>query len=134
VDGGHHRIPPRAQTLIYAFALSWLIYLRTGRPIFLAVMCVALLFMVPGLMAGVKRNVIFELAFVFAAGLHFARGVRLNRLALIAACIFGTVLVHQVGALRHYVNEGHGNAVQAVVVGCHVRAVRVFQPGKSAVS
>lgn len=106
-----------AQTLIYAFALSWLIYLRTGRPIFLAVMGMALLFVVPGLMAGVKRNVVFELAFVFAAGLHFARGVRLNRLALVAACIFGTVLVHQVGAVRHYVYEGHGNAVQAVVSG-----------------
>jgi hypothetical protein len=105
------------QPLIYAFALSWLIYLRTGRPVFVAVMGIALLFMAPGLMAGVKRNVIFELAFVFAAGLHFARGVRLNRLALVAACIFATVLVHQVGAVRHYMNEGHGNAVQAVVSG-----------------
>jgi hypothetical protein len=106
-----------AQALIYAFALSWLIYLRTGRPIFLALMCLALLFVVPGLMAGVKRSVIFELAFVFAAGLHFARGVRLNRLALVAACIFGTVLIHQIGAVRDYIAEGHGNAVQAVVSG-----------------
>jgi hypothetical protein len=106
-----------AQTLIYAFALSWLIYLRTGRTIFLALMCAALLFVVPGLMAGVKRSVVFELAFVLVAGLHFARGLRLNRLALAAACIFGTVLIHQVGALRDYVNQGHGNAVQAVVSG-----------------
>jgi hypothetical protein len=105
------------QTLIYAFALSWLIYLRTNRPIFLAVMGVAFLFMVPGLMTGVKRNVLFELAFVVAAGLHVARGVRLNRISIIAACIFGTVLVHQVGALRHYINEGHGNVVQAIASG-----------------
>jgi hypothetical protein len=105
------------QALVYAFALSWLTYLRSGRSIFLAVMCIALLFMVPGLMAGVKRSVIFELAFVFAAGLHFARAMRFNRLALVAACIVATVLVHQVGAVRHYINEGHGNAVQAVVSG-----------------
>ena len=105
------------QALIYAIALSWLIYLRTGRPIFLALLWVALLFLGPGLMSGVKRNVIFELAFVFAAGLHFARGVRLNRLALVAACIFGTVLIHQVGAVRDYINEDRGNAVQAVVSG-----------------
>ncbi|HUE45521.1 MAG TPA: hypothetical protein VMO81_04640 [Aestuariivirgaceae bacterium] len=105
------------QTLIYAFALSWLIYLRTGRLIFLALMCVALLFVVPGLMAGVKRSVIFELAFVVAAGLHFVRGMRLSRFALVAACIFGTILIHQVGAVRNYIAEGHGNAVQAVVSG-----------------
>ena len=105
------------QTLVFAFALAWLLYLRTGRPIFLAVMCAAFLLMVPGLMTGVKRNVIFKLAFVVGAGLHFVRGMRLNRLALVAACIFGTVLVHQVGALRHYINEGHGNVVQAVASG-----------------
>jgi hypothetical protein len=115
-----------SQALIYAFALSWLIYLRTGRLSFLAVMCIALLFVVPGLMAGVKRNVIFELAFVFAAGLHFARAIRFNRLALVAVCIFATVLVHQVGAVRHYMNEGHGNAVQAVVSGAMFERFEYF--------
>ena len=105
------------QALIYAFALSWLIYLRTSRPVFLAMMCVAFLLMVPGLMTGVKRSVIFELAFVAAAGLHFVRRVRWNRLALVAACIFGTVLIHQVGAVRHYIDNGRGNAVQAVASG-----------------
>jgi hypothetical protein len=107
--------------LNYGLCLAFLLYLRRPSAMLLLLMAIAVLGVLPVVMAGVKRAGLFELAFIFAAGWFFTKKKSPPRIAILAAFLFGTVLLHQIGAVRAYVKDGRGNAAEAVLEGVQFR-------------
>ncbi len=115
------------QTIFYAFTLSWVGYLWGERSQIMVIVLVVSFLTILALVTGaIKRNHIAELAIVLAGGWFFLKHKQPPRALLLAACFLGTVLLHQVGAIRDYVNDGRGNAIEAILAGEPFREFRYF--------
>jgi hypothetical protein len=110
------------ETLYYGLALAFLLYLRRPSAFLLIIMAVAVIGVLPPLMAGVKRAGLFELVLIFAAGWFFTKKKTPPRIAVVLAFLLGTVVLHQVGSIRGYVKDGRGNSFQAIVEGVPFRS------------
>lgn len=103
-----------SQTVFYGFALAFLLYGRTKNKLFLVAMAACFFIFLPAITIGVKRNVIFEVVFILGAGWFFMYRRAPPRIVVISVLLLGTVLVHQVGAVRQFIQDGRGSVVDAV--------------------
>ncbi|MEO0673202.1 MAG: hypothetical protein AAFZ05_14375, partial [Pseudomonadota bacterium] len=119
------------QFVFIAAAINWVAYLRTGRRAFLvlAVLSAAAILFVFN--ENVKRHMIAELAVIAAGGWFLCRGRQVWRPAVLAACLLGTVFLHQVGAVRDYVRSGQGNVLEAVAAGVPFRDFRFLSADRA---
>lgn len=117
--------------LVMSLALSWLTFLHTRNRLLLAVAIVSLIIFLPTLTVSIKRSWIFEVAVVIIGGLVFVRGYRPDRLSIAAVLVAGTLLIHQVGALRSYVQEHDTTIVAAIRAGALTENVAILSMQKA---
>lgn len=115
------------QTTFFAFALSYLGYLRGERSkILLPVALITAYTIASMLDANVKRSLIAEVAVIVAGGWFFVKYRQPPRVLLLVGCILGTILLHQVGAVRSYIEQGRGTAMEAVMEGVPFKNFQYF--------
>lgn len=116
-----------SQGLLFGAALSWLIYLRTGNKRMLLLSAIAVAIFIPVVLFAVKRSAVFELAIIYFLGLFFVRHKAPSRTLIIVGAVLGTILIHQVGNLRHHI-EGHGTSVvDAILEGAATQDFSVLE-------
>jgi hypothetical protein len=119
------------QCIFMALAIATVRWLATGRRIWAIFGAIAITLGLIAIAANAKRSLTAEIVFVLGASLFFLRGWVPPRTVMAALMIFGTVLVHQVGAIRDYVRAGNGTAFEAVVAGVPFENFAYFNPGKA---
>ena len=119
------------QLVFFSAAISWVRYLQTGRIIYLLIALTAAGAILFIFNQNVKRHMIAELAIIAAGGWFFCRGQQPWRGAVLAACLFGTVFLHQVAAVRAYVHAGEGTVYDAVVAGVPFHDFRFFEADRA---
>ncbi|MEM7766168.1 MAG: hypothetical protein AAF253_01610 [Pseudomonadota bacterium] len=105
------------QTTFFALALASLRFLKSRNQIYTLVALVALAAILVMVSQNVKRHMIAEVAIIFAGAWFFMRGQQPSKPLLLVGFLLGTVLLHQVGSVRNYIDEGRGNAFQAFAEG-----------------
>jgi hypothetical protein len=103
-----------AQCLVFAAALTFLIYLRTKQRSALILFCIATAIFSPVLLFAVKREFLFEFAIIVVCGLHFVRGFVPPRPLLLIACAIGAFIVNNAGDLRGYIKVNDTSLVGAL--------------------
>lgn len=106
-----------AQGSFVALALAMIRFLATRRLVYLVIICITLFAVLTGFGGNVKRHMIAEVIIILGGAWVFVRRWQPPRLMILAVCFVGMVLLHQVGAVRKYVEEGRGNAYQAILQG-----------------
>ena len=106
-----------AQSAYLGLAIAAILFVRKPSYVLAAIIVVGLLGVMPAVVTLVKRNVLFELGVIAAGSLYFGRRVVPPRLLVFGAMIFGTILLHQVATVRHFVQADKGNVADAIVEG-----------------
>lgn len=120
------------QTTFYAFALSFLGFLRGERNKILLLVAVITLYSIASMLdANVKRNLIAEVAIILGGAWFFVKHRQPPRVFLLVGCFLGMVLLHQVGAVRGYIAEERGTAIDAIVEGVPFKEFRYFSYDQS---
>lgn len=93
-----------AKTQVVAFAILWLIYLRTGSKVALAVAILNFLFFAEMIFVGVRRGLIINIFFIIFGTLWLVRGWRPSGISIIFAVLAGMILINSVTQLRTATN------------------------------
>ena len=105
------------QATFFALTLSSLSYLRNRNPLNLYIVTYCSVSVLSMVAANAKRHMLAELAIITIGSYFFVTGVAPRRRSVVAACLLGTVVLHQVGTIRAYIASGKGNAFEAVLDG-----------------
>lgn len=115
------------QTTFFAFALSFLGFLRGERNKILLLVAVITAYSIASMLgANVKRNLIAEVAIILGGAWFFVKYKQPPRVLLLVGCFVGMMLLHQVGAIRAYIQQDRGTAVEAIIEGVPFREFRYF--------
>lgn len=115
------------QATFFAFAIACLGYLRLDRRNVLLLVALATgISIVLMVNSNVKRHMIAEVFIILTGAWFFIKGKQPPKVLVIVACILGTVLLHQVGSIREYVQRGYGTAIEAIADGVPFREFRYF--------
>ena len=103
-----------AQCLVFAAALTFLIYLRTRSKTALILFIIASATFSPVLLFAVKREFIFQFAMIIVCGLYLVRGLVPSRFILLSACFIGAFIVNNTGSIRSYIKTNDTSLVGAL--------------------
>ncbi|MEM0985408.1 MAG: hypothetical protein AAGJ32_04110 [Pseudomonadota bacterium] len=115
------------QALFFAFALCCLRYVKTRRFLYVLIGALVAAAIAAAVLQNVKRNMIAEIGIIVAGAMFFVLNVKPPRIVIIVGALLGTVLLHQVGSVRSYVDDGRGNALQAFVEGVPFEKFEYFE-------
>ena len=120
-----------ANTRTFGVCLAALLFARTGRILPLVIAVIGVLVALPMINSGVKRSVMFETVVTTAGAYYLARHTFPPRMAVVALVIFGTVLLHQVGAVREYTKRTNSTVAEAVWAGVMFEKFEYFDLDKA---
>ncbi|GAA0277840.1 hypothetical protein GCM10009127_18380 [Alteraurantiacibacter aestuarii] len=120
------------EMLFYGFAISWLGLLRVKNSTILKVLAaISFIFIVWMVNSNVKRTMIAEVAIILAGAWFFLKFKQPPKGVVLISCFLGTVLLHQVGDVRQFVNDKRGSVAEAVVEGVPFKNFRYFNSDSS---
>jgi len=119
------------QCIFMALAVGVMRWLDGYRTIWLILVIGALALAAIAIGANAKRSLTVEVFLVFGILIYMIKGWTPPRMLLISVMVFGTFLMHQIGAVREYVYSGQGNAFQAVAAGVPFQKFNYFEPKKA---
>lgn len=120
------------QTTFFAFALSFIGYMRGERNKILLVVAVITLYSIGSMLgANVKRNLIAEVGLIIGGAWFFIKYRQPPRALLLIGCFLGMVLLHQVGAVRGYIQDERGTAFDAIMEGVPFKEFKYFNYDQS---
>jgi hypothetical protein len=112
------------QMLNWAFALSVLLVFKNSTRLNVLV-CILIFGLVILQMSGyIKRNAVFEIFIIFVGAGVLVRGWKPPLALVLVACVGGTILIHEVSAIRGYAKDNGVNMFTAVFSGAAVRSFR----------
>lgn len=117
-----------SNTAYYGIALAALMFARKPSVPLAIILGVALLGVMPAVMVLVKRTVLFELAVIAAGALYFVRRYSPPRPVVFTAMILGTLVLHQVGAMRNYIKAEEATVIEAIADGVLWEDFAYFEP------
>ncbi|MEO9130268.1 MAG: hypothetical protein ABI240_03565, partial [Sphingomonas sp.] len=100
--------------LVFAAALSFLIFLRTKSKPALILFIIATAIYLPILLVSVRREYIFNFGVIILGGLFLVKRFVPPRALLLAFCLIGGFIVNRAGDLRGYVHDNDSSLIGAL--------------------
>ena len=120
------------QCTFFAFALSFLGFLSGERNKILFLVAIISAYSIASMLdANVKRNLIAEIAIILGGGWFFVKYQQPPRALILIGCFAAMVLLHQVGAVRGYIADERGTAIDAIIEGVPFKEFRYFSSDQS---
>lgn len=100
--------------IFLALCIAAIRFLKTREIEWLIFFGIALVIALASIASNAKRSLSAEIFFVIFISVYFVRRWIPPRAVILAFMVLGTVVVHQVGSIRAYIEDGRGTAFDAV--------------------